>query len=129
MMPLWTTETPPETCGWAFLSEGTPCVAQRVWPMPIWPCRFCSPASLASVASGARPAVPRQRSAVISAKHTKCAALSQCGGRRWAPMKRSASIKPAPVARQAKRSVGILLLQHHDDRLQDDLQIEEQRPV
>src|SRR2546429_693475 len=25
MMPLCTTDTPPETCGWAFFSEGTPC--------------------------------------------------------------------------------------------------------
>src|SRR5882672_9869105 len=36
----------------------------------------------ASSASGARPSVPRQRSAVISAKQTKCATLSQPGGMR-----------------------------------------------
>src|SRR5207248_2067492 len=51
----------------------------------------------ASTASGARPAVPRHKSAVINAKHTKCAALSQCGGRRSAPMKTSASMMPTPV--------------------------------
>ncbi len=38
MMPLWTIATPSrEMCGWAFLSFGTPCVAQRVWAMPRWP--------------------------------------------------------------------------------------------
>src|SRR5581483_1937781 len=83
----------------------------------------------ASTAYGARPAVPRQRSAVISAKQMKRASLSQCGGRRSAPMKTSASMMPTPVVRQTKRSVGILLLQHHDDGLQDDLQVEHQRPV
>ncbi len=51
MMPLWTTETPPETCGWAFLSEGTPCVAQRVWPMPMVPCRSCAATSFFSSAT------------------------------------------------------------------------------
>ena len=58
MMPLCTTETPPETCGWAFLSEGTPCVAQRVWPMPMLPCSPWSLASLASVAT--RPQLRRR---------------------------------------------------------------------
>ena len=37
MMPLWTTATPPYECGCAFSSEGRPCVAQRVWPMPVQP--------------------------------------------------------------------------------------------
>jgi hypothetical protein len=48
MMPLCTTETPPETCGWAFLSEGAPCVAQRVWPMPMCPAMPRAAASFAS---------------------------------------------------------------------------------
>ena len=37
MMPLCTTATPAAACGWAFLTDGAPCVAQRVWPMPAWP--------------------------------------------------------------------------------------------
>src|SRR5574341_1359261 len=37
MMPLCTTimVSSPLACGWAFASEGLPCVAQRVWPMPM----------------------------------------------------------------------------------------------
>src|SRR6266545_4630518 len=37
MIPLWITAvTPPQsTCGWAFCSVGRPCVAQRVWPIPV----------------------------------------------------------------------------------------------
>ena len=34
MMPLWITTTLPARCGCAFCSDGRPCVAQRVWPMP-----------------------------------------------------------------------------------------------
>ncbi len=36
MIPLWITTIRPEAsrCGWAFSSEGRPCVAQRVWPIP-----------------------------------------------------------------------------------------------
>ena len=37
MMPLWTTATRGLACGWALASVGLPCVAQRVWPMPIVP--------------------------------------------------------------------------------------------
>ena len=37
MMPLWTTASLREACGWALVSVGLPCVAQRVWPMPIEP--------------------------------------------------------------------------------------------
>ena len=39
MMPLWTTATSPDwdKCGWLFSSEGSPWVAQRVWPMPTLP--------------------------------------------------------------------------------------------
>ena len=37
MMPLWTTASRGEACGWALASVGLPCVAQRVWPMPIDP--------------------------------------------------------------------------------------------
>ena len=35
MIPLWTTASRGEACGWALFSVGLPCVAQRVWPMPI----------------------------------------------------------------------------------------------
>src|SRR6058998_2664522 len=34
MMPLWMRTTLPARCGWAFCSDGRPCVAHRVWPMP-----------------------------------------------------------------------------------------------
>ena len=38
MMPLWTTAMRPvwSRCGCALRSLGAPCVAQRVWPMPVW---------------------------------------------------------------------------------------------
>ena len=37
MIPLWITATVPsaERCGWALRSVGPPCVAHRVWPMPM----------------------------------------------------------------------------------------------
>jgi len=44
---LWTTASPREACGWALVSVGLPCVAQRVWPMPIEP-KSGAAASLAS---------------------------------------------------------------------------------
>ena len=34
MMPLWTSASRCVACGWALVSVGLPCVAQRVWPMP-----------------------------------------------------------------------------------------------
>src|SRR5437667_7733606 len=37
-MPLWTSTSGPDRCGWAFCSDGLPCVAQRVWPIPTVPC-------------------------------------------------------------------------------------------
>src|ERR1700733_10571463 len=37
MMPLWPTASLGDACGWALVSVGLPCVAQRVWPMPIAP--------------------------------------------------------------------------------------------
>ena len=42
MMPLWMRTTSPARCGCAFCSDGRPCVAQRVWPMPIDPASGCS---------------------------------------------------------------------------------------
>jgi hypothetical protein len=40
-MPLCTTTTRPFmlTWGWALRWLGLPCVAQRVWPMPMCPCQ------------------------------------------------------------------------------------------
>ena len=35
MMPLWTSATGPTMCGWALPTVGAPCVAQRVWAMPV----------------------------------------------------------------------------------------------
>ena len=42
MMPLCTMAMRPvqSRCGWAFLSVGAPCVAQRVWAMPVVPTRL-----------------------------------------------------------------------------------------
>ena len=39
MIPLWIIAIFPDwdKWGWAFLSQGTPCVAHRVWPIPIVP--------------------------------------------------------------------------------------------
>ena len=37
MMPLWTTATRSVACGCALFSVGLPWVAQRVWPIPVWP--------------------------------------------------------------------------------------------
>src|SRR5262245_25473551 len=37
MIPLWTTARRSVACGWALSSVGRPCVAQRVWPIPIVP--------------------------------------------------------------------------------------------
>jgi hypothetical protein len=62
MMPLWATATRSVACGWALLSVGLPCVAQRVWPMPILPAsgsrarRASSAASLPSARR--RPKAP-----------------------------------------------------------------------
>ena len=39
MMPLCTTATRAVPCGCALPSVGAPCVAQRVWPMPVVPGR------------------------------------------------------------------------------------------
>jgi hypothetical protein len=37
MMPLWTRATSLVAWGWALLVVGAPCVAQRVWAMPVVP--------------------------------------------------------------------------------------------
>src|SRR2546425_9696168 len=39
MMPLWiSASVPPQSvCGCALAVLGAPCVAQRVWAMPVWP--------------------------------------------------------------------------------------------
>ena len=38
MIPLWTSATAPTMCGCALPTVGAPCVAQRVWAMPVAPC-------------------------------------------------------------------------------------------
>ena len=58
MMPLCTTATRSVACGWALASVGLPCVAQRVWPMPVEPCsgdRFRQLFEIAQLALGATP--------------------------------------------------------------------------
>ena len=61
MMPLCTTASRSVACGCALLSDGRPCVAQRVWPMPIvpwsgslWQLGF----EIAQLALGAAPRQP-----------------------------------------------------------------------
>ena len=54
MMPLCTTASWPEMCGWAFFSLGAPCVAQRVCAIPVTPPSFCAATCAAS--SATRPA-------------------------------------------------------------------------
>ena len=53
MIPLWTTTSEPSqsVCGWAFSSEGRPCVAQRVWPMPSEPASGLLPQDASSILS------------------------------------------------------------------------------
>ena len=48
MMPLWTTAMRPEvlTWGWELMSEGSPWVAQRVWPRPTVPWTVLPPATM-----------------------------------------------------------------------------------
>ena len=65
MMPLWTTEMPPDMCGCELRSEGTPCVAQRVCAMPMAPESFSLPASFSS--SATRPVQRTRRSADFAA--------------------------------------------------------------
>ena len=69
MMPLWTTATRSVAIGWALPSVGRPCVAQRVWPMPIVPASgsACEPrleiAELALGAAALDVAVDQRRDA------------------------------------------------------------------
>ena len=75
MMPLWTTATPPASCGWALSWVGAPWVAQRVWPMPVVPASGCGgerPLEIGELALGAAaldPAVDQRRDpgAVVAA--------------------------------------------------------------
>ena len=47
MIPLCTTATRPASsvCGWALASVAGPCVAQRVWPIPVAPAKRLGRAS------------------------------------------------------------------------------------
>ena len=51
MMPLWTTAMRPEQsmCGCELISDGSPCVAQRVWPMPGVPVDGLAPGKVLKV--------------------------------------------------------------------------------
>ena len=51
MMPLCTTLTRSVLCGWALRSVGAPCVAQRVWPMPMVPASGACSSALARLTS------------------------------------------------------------------------------
>ena len=92
MMPLCTTATRSVACGWALLSFGLPCVAQRVWPMPILPAsgspfsRFSSAASLPSARRRAERAVIERGDAggVIAAIFEALERIDQMAGDRLA---------------------------------------------
>ena len=68
MMPLWTTASRREACGWALVSVGLPCVAQRVWPMPIEP-ESGAAASLASRFLELALGAPAFELAVLERRH------------------------------------------------------------
>ena len=40
IIPLWTTDTFSDECGWALIVFGIPCVAHRTWPIPTLPVNF-----------------------------------------------------------------------------------------
>ena len=90
MMPLWTTATRSVAIGWAFFSIGWPCVAQRVWPMPIVPCtgsRSSRATRLASLPSARRrsiwsPISVATPAEVIAAIFEAAQPLDQLGGDR-----------------------------------------------
>ncbi len=70
MMPLWMRAISPlqSRSGWAFVSEGAPWVAQRVWPMPTVPFRCgrrdsrtaISPAALCTASPFSTTATPAE---------------------------------------------------------------------
>jgi len=63
MMPLWTTQTRPssEKWGWALASVGAPCVAQRVWAMPVTAAASNAGATVALTFSVKRATLPTAR--------------------------------------------------------------------
>jgi hypothetical protein len=67
MMPLCTTASRSVACGCALFSVGRPCVAQRVWPMPIVPLS----GSRASIASKflSLPLAPTREDTVLERRH------------------------------------------------------------
>ena len=93
MMPLCTTATRSVACGCALLSLGLPCVAQRVWPMPILPAsgsfasRLSSACELAFGAAAAELAVIEGGDAggVIAAVFEALERIDQVGRDRLAP--------------------------------------------
>ena len=64
MMPLCTTASFALACGWALFSVGLPCVAQRVWPMPIAPPSGCFGEKLLEILELAAGA-PAAKTAVV----------------------------------------------------------------
>ncbi len=65
MMPLCTTATRAVACGCALVSVGAPCVAQRVWPMPVLPGSF-----IRSSASARLSSLPEARRRAIAPSTT-----------------------------------------------------------
>ena len=61
MMPLCTTASRSVACGCALLSVGAPCVAQRVWPMPMVPLERLAVQPRLEIAQLAFGAAARQR--------------------------------------------------------------------
>ena len=93
MMPLCTTATRSVACGCALLSVGRPCVAQRVWPMPILPASGslrepgCQRLQFAFGAAAAELAVIERGDAggVVAAVFEALERIDQMAGDRLAP--------------------------------------------
>ncbi len=66
MMPLCTTETRAVPCGCALPSVGAPCVAQRVWPIPVVPGSGCRPANGPGSPACPAPAAARYARSPVS---------------------------------------------------------------
>ena len=61
MIPLWTSATDPTMCGCALPTVGAPCVAQRVWAMPVVPWSGSAPTRERDCRACPRPVAARAR--------------------------------------------------------------------
>src|SRR5487761_594957 len=94
MMPLWTMATRSVAIGWALVSFGTPCVAQRVWPMPMRPATGSAAtrrARLSSLPSARRRSMRPFTSVAMPAES------SPRYSRRFSPSSSSGAAAPLPT--------------------------------